>query len=157
MANTFNMYFTSIGQNLARQLPSATPFIPPDNPLISLLLKFQLLPLSLLKNSFLECIKKTVGLDRLPGRLQRAAGPVIAHHLAYIFNIYLQSGKFINKSKYAKVLPLFKSCPPMERNNYRPIYILPILSKVLERFVYTSFTVFLEEFNLLRVTQSGFR
>ncbi len=52
---------------------------------------------------------------------------------------------------------MFKSGSSMERNNYRSISILPILSKVLERFVHTSFTVFLEEFKLLTVAQSGFR
>ncbi len=100
---------------------------------------------------------KAVGLDRLPGRLLRAAAPVIAHTLVYIFNISLQSGKFINEWKYAKVIPLFKSGPAIERNNYRPISILPMLSKVLKRFVHTSFTVFLEEFKLFTLAQSGFR
>ncbi len=51
---------------------------------------------------------------------------------------------------------LFKSNPAMERNNYRHISIMPILSKVLEWFVHTSFTVFLEQFKLLIVAQSAF-
>ena len=45
----------------------------------------------------------------------------------------------------------------MDRNNYRPISILPILSKVLERFVHTHFSAFLELNNLITITQSGFR
>jgi len=45
----------------------------------------------------------------------------------------------------------------MDTNNYRPISILPILSKVLERFVHNSFTEFLEEYKFLTIAQSGFR
>ncbi len=53
------------------------------------------------------------------------------------------------------MLSLFKSGPAMVTNNYRPISILPILSKLLERFVHISFSEYLEEHNLLTITQSG--
>ncbi len=128
MANTFNKYFISIGQNLARQLSSATPFIPP-NPRDIPALKFPVVTAQFVEKQLLSMPEnKAVGLDKLPGRLLRAAAPVIAHPLAYIFNLSLKSGKFINEWKYAKVIPLFKSGPAIERNNYRPISILPILS-----------------------------
>ena len=42
-------------------------------------------------------------------------------------------------------------------NNYRPISILPILSKVLEKHVHDSLSEYLQEFSLLHKTQSGFR
>ncbi len=45
----------------------------------------------------------------------------------------------------------------METNNYIPISILPILSKLLERFEHSSFSEYLEEHNLLTIAQSGFR
>ncbi len=92
-------------------------------------------------------------LDMLFVKLLSAADPVIAHPVAYIFNLYLQSGKFINEWKYAKVILLFKSGPAMERNNYRPILILSILSKVLSLY----FSKNLEEFQILTVAQCGFR
>ncbi len=100
---------------------------------------------------------KAVGLDRLPGRLLRAAALIISEPLVYILNLSLQSGKFISEWKHAKVLPLFKSGPAMETNNYRPISILPILSKLLEHFVHSSFSEYFEEHNLLIIAQSGFR
>ncbi len=100
---------------------------------------------------------KAVGLDKLPGKLLRAAAPIISNPLSFILNLSLQSGKFISEWKYAKVLPLFKSGSVMERNNYRPISILPILSKILERFVHTHLTEFLDVNNLLTSVQSGFR
>ncbi len=64
---------------------------------------------------------KAVGLDRILGRLLRAVAPIISESLAYILNLSLQSGKFISERKHAKVIPLFKSGPAMETNNYRPI------------------------------------
>ncbi len=100
---------------------------------------------------------KAVGLDRLPGRLLRAAAPIISEPLAYIRNLSLQSGKFFSEWKHAKALPLLKSGPAKETNNYRSISILPILSKLLECFVHSSFSDYLEEHNLLTIAQSGFR
>ncbi len=55
------------------------------------------------------------------------------------------------------MLPLFKSGPALETNNYRPISILSILSKLLERFVRSSFNEYLEEHNILTIAQSGFK
>ncbi len=51
--------------------------------------------------------------------------------------------------KNAKVVPIFKSGAVNDKNNYRPISILPVLSKVIERFV--------QENNLITLVQSGFR
>ena len=100
---------------------------------------------------------KYVGLDRLPGRLLRAAAPVISQPLAFILNLSPKSGKFITERKHAKVLPLYKSSPSMETNNHRPISIIPVLSKILERFVHNSFTYYLEQRKLPMIAQSGFR
>ncbi len=83
---------------------------------------------------------KAVGLVNLPGKLLSAAAPMIAKPLAFILNLSLQSGNFTSEWKHAKVLPLHKTGPQIERNNYRPISILPILSKILERFVRSNFS-----------------
>ncbi len=72
-------------------------------------------------------------------------------------DLSLQSGKFISEWKHAKVLPLFKSGSLMETNNYTPISILPILSKLLEHYVHACFSEYLEIHNLLTIIQSGFR
>ncbi len=157
MSNVFNNYFTSIGQDLACQLPPAPPFIPPET------LEIPAFTFPSVTSEFVQ-IKlqnmpenKAVGLDKLPCRLLRAAAPIISEHLAYILNLFLQSGKLISEWKHDKVLPLFKSGPAMETNNYRPIFILPILSKLLKRFVHNSFSEYLEEHNLLSIAQSSFK
>ncbi len=73
MANTFNKYFISIVQDLARQLPSATPFIPP-NPSDIPAFKFPVVTPQFVEKQLLSMPeKKAVGLDVLPGRLLSAA------------------------------------------------------------------------------------
>ncbi len=140
MSNVFNNYLTSIGQELASKLPPAPPFIRICTK------QLQNMPEN-----------KAVGLDRLLDRLLRVAAPIISESLAYILNFSLQSGKFISEWKHAKVLPHLKSGPAMETNNYRPISILPILSKLHERFVHICFSEYLEEHNLLTIAQFGFK
>ena len=63
---------------------------------------------------------------------------------------------FPSKWKEAKVAPLYKNGPHEDVNNYRPISILPVLSKVLEKHVHESLSNFLHH-ELLHKTQSGFR
>ena len=64
---------------------------------------------------------------------------------------------FPRKWKEAKVSPLHKNGPHDDVNNYRPISILPVLSKVLEKYVHDCLSVYLDENNSLHRTQSGFR
>ncbi len=59
--------------------------------------------------------------------------------------------------KNAKVTPLFKSGEKDKVNNYRPISILPTLSKLIEHFVNTHVTYFFKYPQLIASSQSGFR
>ena len=69
----------------------------------------------------------------------------------------LRIGQVPNEWKQTKVLPLFKSGNATELDNYRPISILPVLSKVLERVVHTQFIDYLESNRLFYKYQFGFR
>ena len=53
--------------------------------------------------------------------------------------------------------PIFKSGERNDENNYRPISVLPLVSKVMERAVQVQFLAFLTVHDLLSVNQSGFR
>jgi hypothetical protein len=57
----------------------------------------------------------------------------------------------------AKVSPLFKSGSLFDRSNFRPISVLAVISKILERHVHNYFYHFLTEYNLLVENQFGFR
>ena len=77
--------------------------------------------------------------------------------LTYIFNSSLPNGIVPEKLKIAKVVPIFKKGQTDSLNNYRPISLLPSLSKLLERLVYTRTLIFLNKCNILSDSQFGFR
>ena len=60
-------------------------------------------------------------------------------HLCHIYNASIASGSFPNNFNKAKLTPVQKNNSIHERSNYRPISILPIISKPLERLNQTSF------------------
>jgi hypothetical protein len=57
----------------------------------------------------------------------------VAHPLSHIFNISLSTGQFPQLLKQCRVIPIFKAGDPLECDNYRPIYLLSSISKVLEK------------------------
>ena len=68
----------------------------------------------------------------------------------------IKIGTFPDKWKEAKIKHLHKGGPANDLNNFRPISILPVLSKLFEKHAHDSLMKFLEEYNLLYQTQSGF-
>ena len=90
-------------------------------------------------------------------RLLKVSAPYIADEVTFICNHSIINSVFPSKWREAKITPLHKNGPHEEVNNYRPISILPVLSKVLEKHVHESLSDFLHEYNLLHKTWSGFR
>ena len=74
-----------------------------------------------------------------------------------MFNHSLKSSTFPQIWKDGKVTPIFKSGDRLNMSNYRPITVLPILSKILERFVHMQICNHLSENNILSPQQFGFR
>ncbi len=72
------------------------------------------------------------------------------HQLALVY-------MYINDWKVAKVIPLYKAADAFEVCNYRPISILSVPSKILERHVHSTFYCYLESHHLITAHQSGFR
>ena len=100
---------------------------------------------------------KAVGLDGLSGYFLKLSAPSIASSLTTVFNLSLSSGSFPDLWKKGKVSPLFKEGSLFDRSNYRPISVLVILSKILERHVHISFYNFVTENDLLSDSQFDFR
>ena len=74
----------------------------------------------------------------------------------------LNSGIFPDKLKIAKVIPIFKKGDSTQFTNYRPISLLPVISKVLEKIIYSLYKqlycfFFKKEHDLLYESQYGFR
>ena len=84
--------------------------------------------------------KKAIGIDRIPSKLLKDCTYVISFPLTFIINQSLSSSTVPNKWKIAKVVPLFKSGKPTELDNYCPISILPVLSKVQEKLIHAQRT-----------------
>jgi len=83
--------------------------------------------------------------------------PSISIPLFDIFSKSFETGEIPSQLKIAKVVPIFKSGDPTLPNNYRPISLLPNISKILEKVMCNRLTFFLESNNLLANSQYGFR
>ena len=64
---------------------------------------------------------------------------------------------FPDKLKIAKVIPIHKKCDATVLNNYRPISLLPAISKILEKIIYDQLSCYLNDSKLLFDNQYGFR
>ena len=103
----------------------------------SKMLRFKLVPYSKVLNLLNSLSKsKATGLDKISGKILKAAASSIASSLTYIFNHALISSHFPSEWKVARLLPLFKKGPRNLAENYRPISILPSISKLMERIMY---------------------
>ena len=101
--------------------------------------------------------KKSSGLDEISAYVLKLSLPYIVDTLTYIFNLCITQNVFPQKFKNAKVIPIHKSGTTKDVNNYRPISLLPVLSKILERHIHTHITDYLEHHSLFHQFQSGFR
>ena len=81
----------------------------------------------------------------------------IATPISEIFNCSIMEGVFPSKLKYSKVVPIYKNSDTHDLNNYRPISILPIISKIFEKLFLIRLQQFLSQFEILSDSQHGFR
>ena len=102
-------------------------------------------------------VSKSAGPDNLPAQLIRDDAEQIAAILYFLANQSLRSGSFPNSEKCARLTPIYKSGERSNFDNYRPISVLNILSKVLEGLVHQQLSEYLERNNLLSCSQFGFR
>ena len=86
-----------------------------------------------------------------------AAG-VLAPSITYLINKSIDSSCFPSQLKIAKIFPIHKSGRKSDPSNYRPISILPTISKLFEKHINTHLMgFFLNKYNLIHENQSGFR
>ena len=101
--------------------------------------------------------KKATGLDQIPSKLLKLAADIVGPSLAGIFERSINTGIFPAEWKLARVTPIFKKGSKSDLDNYRPISVTPIVSKIFERIVFDQLYQYLNENNLLTNCQSGFR
>ena len=100
---------------------------------------------------------KSAGIDNISGILLKFCRDLIAKPITAIINQSLTTGIFPNKLKIAKVVPIYKKAEEGDFNNYRPISLLPTISKIFERVVHTQLFHYVTSNNLLYNHQYGFR
>ena len=83
--------------------------------------------------------------------------PVSLNPLTRIINASLSQAKIPADWKAAKVIPVYKAGKVNQIGNYRPISILPVISKLIERVVQVQVVKHLREHNILNPFQFGFR
>ena len=96
-------------------------------------------------------------LDGLDTKIVRLAAPIITNTLTYVFNLCITKSTFPNAFKIAKVIPLYKSGDSSNPSNYRPVSIVSVLAKPLEKHINKHLLLHLDKYNLLHPSQSGFR
>ena len=101
--------------------------------------------------------KKAMGPEKIPVHLFKLALPYIVEPLTYVYNLCIKQNIFPSSLKIAKVVPLPKSKDRSDPNNFRPISLLPILTKPIEKHVQKHLLNYMETNTLFHEFQSGFR
>ena len=100
---------------------------------------------------------KSAGIDNLTGKFLKEGAPVLASPITDLVNLSISLSLFPDDCKIAKLKPLYKREAKTKPKNYRPISLLPLLSKIIERIIHNQTQEFLDKNNILYKYQSGFR
>jgi hypothetical protein len=134
IANAFKIHFETCASKLSEGLPTGTDtstLMEQGNP-------WSLVPTN--ENEIITIIKSlknknSSGMDQLSNRMLKREPHAFARLIVDLINQSLAESKFPNCLKTAKIIPIFKKGDKTNLNNYRPIALLPVLSKVFEKVV----------------------
>ena len=99
----------------------------------------------------------SVGLDFIDTKIIKLIRLEILPALTHIINLSISEQQFPDSWKKIKVIPLHKNGDTLDPKNYRPVAIIPILSKVLERVMFNQIIKYLSENNLLHPNHHSYR
>lgn len=160
IANHFNKYFTNIGPKLSNLIST------PGNLNFHSYLKnrqnfnfqFKVVDNKVI-NEIIDslAVKTSSGFDGISTKLVKSVKEVLIKPVTLIINQMITTGIFPDKLKIAKVIPIYKKDDETLFTNYRPISILPSLSKIFEKVIYKQLYAFFQEKNLFYNAQYGFR
>ena len=137
IASAMNSSFASVGKRLADKITTTWPSCNSSTDLPKS--QFQLAKLEesfVLQQLLALKTNKVIGLDKISARLLKNSARAIAVSVTKLLNLSIKTGRFSKLWKCSKITALFKSGDRTNASNYRPISILPTLSKILEKAVH---------------------
>ena len=155
-ANAFNNHFATVGQKIQQELH----FQPPENNISANHLGFEFHPENeeaISKLIDLIKIDVATGEDGIPAKILKDAKTTIAPYLTRIVNLSYKSKIFPDNMKDAIIKPLHKKEDVNIIGNYRPISLLPVLSKIFEKSATNQLIKYLEENKLIAPNQHAYR
>ena len=160
ICNTMNNFFATVGNNLAQRLPNnAQPeafnaFLRGNYPNKH---SFAHTNPTEVKNIINKLKSSSCGYDQVNTTTIKRASDVLAPTLSMLFNRCLDAGFFPAPLKISKIIPLFKEGDRDNASNYRPISLLSVFAKVLEKIVFIRMNNHIKQNNILSSQQFGFR
>jgi hypothetical protein len=160
--NTVNIFFASVGKSLAEnilsnnanQVPSVNK---PSNPSLASFVLLETDPTEI--HMILMSLKSdsAPGWDNVSAKFLKMASGIVVPIITNLVNICFKNGIFPNALKKAIITPVFKSGNKEDPSNYRPISVLPAISKILEKLINNRILNYLNKFGILSSSQYGFR
>ena len=159
IANTLNDYFATIGSKLASTIPEVSKsyreFVGP----------FQCNSFYLSPTTPEEIEQEINNLNSnkstcpysIPVKLIKILKYFLSHPLNLLFNCSFSMGVVPDKIKIARVIPIHKGGSQAVESHYRPISLLSIFNKIIEKLMYKRLMKYLDKYNILNETQFGFR
>jgi len=158
IADHFNSYFADVGSDLDGKIPA-----PLRSPLDWMgqvnSRSFFVNPSTAfnVSNIINSLPNKSSDLDSIPIFIFKYCVDIVSSAISQLFNKSISDGVFPDCLKIAKVIPVHKTGDRKAVNNYRPISVLPTLSKIFERLMFERLSGFLSQCNILSPHQFGFR
>jgi hypothetical protein len=156
----FNNFFTNIGKNLANNINYTGHLNPVDMLGNNVPSQFNFEAVSEDSiNKIIMNLKGTssVGYDTISTKLIKLLRPYLVCPLTKIVNQCISRGIFPDALKIAKVIPIHKKGDISNLTNYRPISLLPAISKIFEKVMHQQLHHYFKQNNLFYEAQYGFR
>ena len=157
IVNNLNEFFVNVGPNLANAIGTSGIDLNLNEPNIAFLELEQTNEEEVMKLLMSIGDGKATGEDGIPVRFLKSCNNTVVPLITHIINCTITQSKIPNEWKQAVVIPLFKDGDKNCSSNYRPISILPAISKILEKVVHNQVYTHLSTYNLLSEAQFGFR
>lgn len=157
--NFANSFFSNVGKSLAESI-SVQNLTNNSSPISSQSSSFVLLetdPTELYNIIMNLKSDSAPGWDNIPTKFLKLSVHVIVPALCHLANLCFDKGIFPDLLKQSIVTPVYKSGEREDINNYRPISVLPSISKIMEKLINNRLLKYLNKFSILSSSQYGFR